>query len=213
MHAPDVFYVDGVDEPDCVSSYLIHDGVDERGPIAELCSVCPYDSYESPVDFFVKGFDDLEKIEENCHAFIPPGPPFVFHEKFTDLLVESLSGVVAVRVGYKDWNQKALERPLWFIKRPRLAALHVQAVCQRARDPDGNEFPRCSICGRMRIRWYEVSDRIADIQLHLGSWPGTDIFLVEGGHQGCGVFVTSVGIRKLQSLGFWTIRTRQVEWY
>ena len=213
MKIPDIFHIDGVGDQDSVESWLIHDGAATSEKTDGRCPKCPYDSYEGATDFFVEGFDDLLDLDSSRRIFVPPGPPLILHRDHATLLGAELSGAAPIRVGFRNWNQLPVEEEDWFNRVPALGALHVRAVCNEARDPDGAEFPRCPVCGRMRIRWYLVQERIGEIRLNHQKWPGTDLFLVEGGHQGLGVFITSVGLGKLRELGFGSLELQPIDWY
>ena len=107
-----------------------------------------------------------------------------------------------VRVGYRRWEQRELEEVEWFSREPRMAALFVTSVMKDAKWTSGESLPRCPECGKIRIAWGEVSETARRLVLPFNRWPETDLFLLEGGMQSLGVFVTDEGIGKLKSGGW-----------
>ena len=64
----------------------------------------------------------------------------------------------------------------------------------------------------MIIWWHEVRKRIGLCKIDSKSWDGSDLFLIEGGLQELGVFITSVGLAKMKQLGFQNLELTQADW-
>jgi hypothetical protein len=200
-----VYLVDGAEQRgEALDSYLIPTGSTKSADPS--CEVCRYDSPEEPYDFLVEGFDDFVNFNPTIRAFLPGTPPLISSRAEVSSLAENLSGVAPVRVGFSEWEQAPVEKDRWFDIEPRLGALFVVAVCPVLFDESGHPLEKCRECGRQRIKWYRVEERIHNFSINSADWPGTDLFLLEGGDQYRGLCVTESGLEKIHEAGFHNLR-------
>lgn len=209
---PLLFHIDSVRDALSLQSWLIPDEELQVRKNKKPCGKCLYDTYEPPSDLLVEGFDDLLEVDRFEASYFPEGPPLIGNAPLIDSLAEQLSGVVSVRVGFRHWNQRLVPETDWFTHPPDFRALWVTAVCSSAYAPDGSPFTHCSFCGRMQIAWHEVREAIGGCSIDLAAWPGTDLFLLEGGMHEIGVLVTGDGVRKMKAAGFCNLQLTPVSW-
>ena len=204
------FLLDVAHDDSAMRSVLIPAGSKKKTSLP--CDECFVDSYAAPYDFLVQGFEDFESFNSRREAFLPVGPPLMTSYSKIVELCTLVSGAVPVRVGYASWDQVPLDEGEQFRVGPSLGALFITAVCTETFDERGRPLPRCKYCGRQVVPWYDAFDKMARYCLALSHWPGTDLFLIEGGNQRAGVFLTGEGVDKLASVGFTNMNLIEVGW-
>lgn len=209
---PRLFFVRGVliDDSYPTQTMLVPDWPSSSQP--EPCDQCLYFTERPPHDVFVEGFDELLSIKSETKHFLAPGPPLISTKETIKSLENSLTGGVGVKVGYRYWEQAPVNEKEWFSHVPLLGALYVTAICDSAYDQNMQELPRCKACGKLRPLWWVVRDEIQNYSISFDKWPKTDLFLLQGGTQDSGLFITEVGLEKLYSFGINNLDLVELKW-
>lgn len=211
MNYPKIFSVQGIDPYHSeypLKSMLIADGADSTSSDrCSECGGCP--SYTAPHNYYVQGFDDLLEYDYSKYGFVGVDLPLVSDEDKISRLCSLLSGVVTVRVGYKQWNQCAIDSGVELHRAPKLAGLYVTSVCRVFYDGNGVRPVECERCGKIRPYFKRVT---ADYSVQRTSWSGDDLFLLEGMFQGGGTIITQCGLDILRAEGFDNLKLIELFW-
>lgn len=186
-------------DPRALDSVLIPNGVVSH--VKSRCASCDAVSRKEPYERFVKGFDDFVGLNPAVNAFLAEGPPLISTRERISRLVDALTGVTAVRVGFNEWDERPLPEWAWFEREPKLSALFVTASCRSLKGP-ADAVLRCSACGRQKVKWYKVLEEPGRFSIAYEDCPDEDLFLIEGGTQDQGVCIRADGLKVLNSLGY-----------
>lgn len=179
------------------TSCLIHAG---RAPRRiRYCATCFDSSRDEPSDFYIRGFSDIPRMASPLYGFLEPGPPLIGARDRIEAFGARFSGVVPVRVGYRDWDQgPELPDVEAFARVPHLGILFVvrrwEGVCQA----DGSEFPRCRECGGPKL----PVDADLSAQLGIRGTPDSDFAVLAGGEQDRTTIVSDHALAILGDAGF-----------
>ncbi len=188
-----------------LTSCLVHSG---RGETKRTyCGTCFDSSRDEPTDFYLHGFSDLRHMDDPSYGFLEPGPPLIGHRDALKKLGSRLSGVVPVRVGYRDWNQsEQLSEAEAFSRAPRLGLLYVVSRWEGVCRADGTDLPRCAECGGPKL----PIDSDLSGKLGIRGTPSTDFVILAGGEQDRTCVISEPALQALDRVGFGNVKAAQL---